>query len=187
MSASYSLIACVTSSVAVDGTASYGPRPGSRSNVAFEVLNSLGTIMFAFGGHAVLLEIQVGPLLIDDVHRDDPMHNWLMRLARSACIIIKPCADDFANLCSSGVAEMPVAISIDAGAEEAAVHHETAAHLLCSPLVMNFCEAVWLLSPPSPDQLWTPLFLLPGWLCCSCVMTKIPVGCRQRWPRLLRQ
>lgn len=59
MSACYSLIACITSAVAVDGTANYSRRSGSSSQIAFEVMNSLGTTMFAFGGHVVLLEIQV--------------------------------------------------------------------------------------------------------------------------------
>ena len=62
MSACYSTIACVTSGVAIGGTASHSPRPGSSSEVAFEVMNSLGTIMFAYGGHAVLLERLVGPV-----------------------------------------------------------------------------------------------------------------------------
>ena len=60
MSACYSIIACVTSAVAVDGTADFSRRGGSTADHAFEIMNALGTIMFAYGGHAVLLEIEVG-------------------------------------------------------------------------------------------------------------------------------
>lgn len=64
MSACYSTIACATSAASFDGSATYGRRAGDSADYAFEVMNSLGTIMFAFGGHAVLLEIEVGMLLM---------------------------------------------------------------------------------------------------------------------------
>ena len=61
MSACYSTIAFGTSLAAAAGprTASYGPRHESRAALVFGAFNALGTIMFAFGGHAILLEVQV--------------------------------------------------------------------------------------------------------------------------------
>ena len=64
MSALYSTIA-FGASVAVaagnaPGAVSYAPRQEGRAALVFGVFNALGTIMFAFGGHAILLEVQVG-------------------------------------------------------------------------------------------------------------------------------
>ena len=63
MSACYATIAFVASLVHEEPETgvSYSIRPGSRIDQVFGALNALGTIMFAFGGHAILLEIQVGP------------------------------------------------------------------------------------------------------------------------------
>lgn len=63
MSALYSTIA-FGASVAVaagnaPGAVSYAPRQEGRTALVFGVFNALGTIMFAFGGHAILLEVQV--------------------------------------------------------------------------------------------------------------------------------
>ena len=63
MSACYATIAFAASVLheEPDTGVSYDIRPGSTADQAFGALNALGTIMFAFGGHAILLEIQVGP------------------------------------------------------------------------------------------------------------------------------
>ena len=61
MSALYSAIAAAASAAAASGDvhrASYAPRPGSDAERMFSAASSIGTIMFAFGGHSVLLEIQ---------------------------------------------------------------------------------------------------------------------------------
>ena len=63
MSACYATIAFVASLLHEEPETgvSYSIRPGSQTDQVFAALNALGTIMFAFGGHAILLEIQVGP------------------------------------------------------------------------------------------------------------------------------
>ncbi|KAK9815636.1 hypothetical protein WJX72_007252 [[Myrmecia] bisecta] len=59
MSAMYSTIAFVASAASGrSSTADYSLRPGTTADQVFGIMNSLGTIMFAYGGHAVLLEIQ---------------------------------------------------------------------------------------------------------------------------------
>ena len=60
MSACYSSIAAGASIAAVDGSASFAPRRGaSTADEFFGVLNAMGTVLFAFGGQAVIMEIQV--------------------------------------------------------------------------------------------------------------------------------
>ena len=61
MSLCYSTIAAGASIAAVQGSASYGPRPESPADQTFGIMNAVGGILFAFGGHAVLLEIQACP------------------------------------------------------------------------------------------------------------------------------
>ena len=65
MSAMYSTIAFGTSVAVAAGNApggvSYAPREEGRAALVFGVFNALGAIMFAFGGHAILLEVQVRP------------------------------------------------------------------------------------------------------------------------------
>ncbi len=60
MSAMYSTLAFATSVAAGTEGASYGPRNESSASLVLGAFNALGTIMFAFGGHAILLEVQVG-------------------------------------------------------------------------------------------------------------------------------
>lgn len=60
MSAMYSTIAFVTSVAAGSAGASYSLRPESTTSLVFGAFNALGTIMFAFGGHAIIVEVQVG-------------------------------------------------------------------------------------------------------------------------------
>ena len=60
MSACYSSIAAGASIAAVDGSASFAARRGaSTADEFFGVLNAMGTVLFAFGGQAVIMEIQV--------------------------------------------------------------------------------------------------------------------------------
>ena len=59
MSAMYSTIAFAASVAAGTQGASYELRRESRALQIFGAFNALGTIMFAFGGHAILLEVQV--------------------------------------------------------------------------------------------------------------------------------
>ena len=59
MSAMYSTIAFAASVAAGAQGASYELRRESQAQQIFGALNALGTIMFAFGGHAILLEVQV--------------------------------------------------------------------------------------------------------------------------------
>lgn len=63
MSAMYSTLAFATSVAAGTEGASYGPRNESSASLVLGAFNALGTIMFAFGGHAILLEVQVGTRL----------------------------------------------------------------------------------------------------------------------------
>ncbi|KAK9831112.1 hypothetical protein WJX74_003668 [Apatococcus lobatus] len=60
MSACYATIAFVASVLHEEPETgvSYSIRPGNLTDQVFGALNALGTIMFAFGGHAILLEIQ---------------------------------------------------------------------------------------------------------------------------------
>ncbi|BDA43177.1 Lysine histidine transporter-like 1 [Coccomyxa sp. Obi] len=58
MSAMYSTLAFATSVAAGTDGASYGPRNESSASLVLGAFNALGTIMFAFGGHAILLEVQ---------------------------------------------------------------------------------------------------------------------------------
>ncbi len=61
MSALYSGIAAAASAAAAAAggrRASFAPRPGSDAERIYSAASSIGTIMFAFGGHSVLLEIQ---------------------------------------------------------------------------------------------------------------------------------
>eukprot|EP00891_Asterochloris_glomerata_P003121 jgi/Astpho2/3121/Aster-x1124 len=58
MSMMYSAIAFFASAATHRDAASYSARPGTPADLAFGVANSLGTIMFAYGGQVVLLEIQ---------------------------------------------------------------------------------------------------------------------------------
>jgi hypothetical protein len=60
MSAMYSTLAFGTSVAAGSEGANYGPRLESTASLILGAFNALGTIMFAFGGHAILLEVQVG-------------------------------------------------------------------------------------------------------------------------------
>ncbi len=59
MSAMYSTLAFATSVAAGSEGANYGPRQESPAALILGAFNALGTIMFAFGGHAILLEVQV--------------------------------------------------------------------------------------------------------------------------------
>ncbi len=59
MSAMYSTIAFAASVAAGSQGASYELRRESRALQIFGAFNALGTVMFAFGGHAILLEVQV--------------------------------------------------------------------------------------------------------------------------------
>ena len=73
MSALYSAIAAAASAAAASGDvhrASYAPRPGSDAERMFSAASSIGTIMFAFGGHSVLLEIQARSHAGRAAHRD---------------------------------------------------------------------------------------------------------------------
>ena len=59
MSAAYSTIAFGASAAAVTWQhPNHGLRDESRASLVFGAFNSLGTVMFAFGGHAILLEVQ---------------------------------------------------------------------------------------------------------------------------------
>jgi hypothetical protein len=59
MSAAYSTIAFGASAAAATWQRpSHSLRAESRASLVFGAFNSLGTIMFAFGGHAILLEVQ---------------------------------------------------------------------------------------------------------------------------------
>lgn len=57
----YSTLAFATSVAAGSEGASYAPRRESPAALVLGAFNALGTIMFAFGGHAILLEVQVRP------------------------------------------------------------------------------------------------------------------------------
>lgn len=59
MSAMYSTIAFAASVAAGTQGASYELRRESKALQIFGAFNALGTVMFAFGGHAILLEVQV--------------------------------------------------------------------------------------------------------------------------------
>ena len=59
MSAMYSTIAFAASVAAGSQGASYELRRESKALQMFGAFNALGTVMFAFGGHAILLEVQV--------------------------------------------------------------------------------------------------------------------------------
>ena len=59
MSAMYSTIAFAASVAAGSQGASYELRRESQALQIFGAFNALGTVMFAFGGHAILLEVQV--------------------------------------------------------------------------------------------------------------------------------
>lgn len=59
MSAMYSIIAFASSVAAGSHGVSYELRKESQALQIFGAFNALGTIMFAFGGHAILLEVQV--------------------------------------------------------------------------------------------------------------------------------
>jgi hypothetical protein len=59
MSAMYSAVAFATSVAAGSAGANYALRQESTVSLVFGAFNALGTIMFAFGGHAILLEVQV--------------------------------------------------------------------------------------------------------------------------------
>ena len=63
MSAMYSTIAFAASVAAGSQGASYELRRESRALQVFGAFNALGTVMFAFGGHAILLEVQVNSRL----------------------------------------------------------------------------------------------------------------------------
>ena len=63
MSAMYSTIAFAASVAAGSHGASYELRRESRALQVFGAFNALGTVMFAFGGHAILLEVQVNSRL----------------------------------------------------------------------------------------------------------------------------
>ena len=72
MSALYSSIASAASAAAIAGgrgsgrPVSYSLRPSSAAERWYGAASAVGTIMFAFGGHSVLLEIQVcGDLSVD--------------------------------------------------------------------------------------------------------------------------
>lgn len=59
MSGMYSIIAFAASVAAGVQGASYELRTETQWQQIFGAFNALGTIMFAFGGHAILLEVQV--------------------------------------------------------------------------------------------------------------------------------
>jgi len=59
MSVMYSMIAFIASAVKGHSGVSYGKRSGSVADRTFGTFNSLGTVMFAFGGQVVMPEIQV--------------------------------------------------------------------------------------------------------------------------------
>ena len=59
MSGMYSTIAFAASVAAGTQGASYELRRESKALQIFGAFNALGTVMFAFGGHAILLEVQV--------------------------------------------------------------------------------------------------------------------------------
>lgn len=59
MSVMYSTIAFIASAVKGHSGVSYGKRAGSPVDRTFGTFNSLGTIMFAFGGQVIMPEIQV--------------------------------------------------------------------------------------------------------------------------------
>ncbi len=63
MSAMYSTIAFAASVAAGSQGASYELRRESKALQIFGAFNALGTVMFAFGGHAILLEVQVSSCL----------------------------------------------------------------------------------------------------------------------------
>ncbi len=79
MSACYAIIAFSTSVLheVPDTGISYDIRPGTAADQVFAALNAIGTIMFAFGGHAILLEVQV-------------------RSACPCCNCYRPCAESVA-------------------------------------------------------------------------------------------
>lgn len=82
MSAMYSTIAFAASVAAGSQGASYELRRESQSLQIFGAFNALGTVMFAFGGHAILLEVQVSSCLFPYALK--MVCNWRQQARRPA-------------------------------------------------------------------------------------------------------